>query len=93
MSIALSIGIEVFAFCHGVDSPMAMTFQGSEIRDGDKMTQSTSRLDILELKSPDINRDNSIKVLVPLLMLINLKSFSFKFTWNVSYSEQSNSRN
>lgn len=83
----------MFAFCLGVDSAMAMTLQGSAMMDGDEMTQSTSSLDFLELKSLDINRDNSVKVLGLLLMLINLKSFSFKFTWHVSHSEQSSSRN
>lgn len=32
--------------------------------DSDEMTQSTFSLDFLELTSPDINRDNNVKVLV-----------------------------
>lgn len=69
-----------------------MTLQGSEMMDGDNMTQSTFSLDFLELKSPDINRDNTVKALLPSLMLMYLKSFSFKFTWHVPYSELSNNR-
>lgn len=42
-------GSGVFTFCHGVDSAMAIT-SGIEMVDGDKMTQSASSLDYLEIK-------------------------------------------